>query len=357
MTRMRTTLGLLLTISLVACGNDPQGAGGGGGFGGMPPTLVEVATARQGGVADRFTVIGSLDADLEVVLVSEIAARIDALPFTEGEEVARGALIAQLDDDQLRAELSRAQAQVAQTRATFDRIQSVVNQNAGAPQDLDDARGNLAVAEADLALVRARLAKTQIRAPFDGVTGARLISPGTFVQPGEPITQIAQVDRLRVRFQAPERTLGRLTEGSRVEVRTTAYPDLVLTGEIDVIEPVLDSASRSAGVVSFVQNDGRRLRPGMSANVTVVLGERPDALTVPSEAIFFEGDQPYVYVVDADSTVQRTPVGLGTRLDADVEIVDGLNAGDEVVRAGHQKLFPGARVNPVHSQPRGEAGR
>jgi len=212
------------------------------------------------------------------------------------------------------------------------------------------------VAEADLALVRARLEKTRIRAPFAGVTGARRISPGTFVQPGTPITQLAQVDRLRVRFQAPERTLGQLSAGARVEVRTTAYPDLVLVGEIDVIEPVLDSASRSAGIVSFIENEGRRLRPGMSANVTVVLGERPDALVVPSESIFFEGQTPFVYVINADSTVQRTPVGLGTRLDADVEIVEGLAAGDRVVRAGHQKLFPGAKVNPVDSRAATGAG-
>jgi membrane fusion protein (multidrug efflux system) len=170
------------------------------------------------------------------------------------------------------------------------------------------------------------------------------------VQTGEAITQLAEIDRLRVRFQAPERTLSRLIHGARVEVRTTAYPDLVLTGQIDVIEPVLESESRSARIVSFVANQGGLLRPGMSADVTVVLGERLDVLTVPSESIFFEGQQAFVFVVNADSTVQRTPVGLGTRLDDVVEIVDGLHLGDDVIRAGHQKLFPGAKVNPVNSQ-------
>lgn len=342
-------VGSLVLMVLAGCGGGDGGAGG-GGFGGMPPTVVEVATVGRGGIADRFNVIGSLEADLEVTLVSEVAARVDRLPFEEGAPVKKGDLLAQLDDAQLRAERARAQARVDQAKSTFERIQKVVRQNAGALQDLDDARADLAVAEADLALVDARLQKTQIRAPFAGVTGARRISPGAFVQPGEEITQLAQIDRLRVRFRAPERTLDRLTHGARVEVRTTAFPDLVVRGAIDVIEPVLDTGSRSAGVVSFVENADRRLRPGMSADVTVVLGERPDALTVQSEAIFFEGQQAFVYVVGADSTVQRAPVALGTRRDADVEILDGLDEGARVVRAGHQKLFPGAKVSPVHSQ-------
>lgn len=342
---------LLLVVGMAGAGCGGDGAGGGRGGGGMPPLPVEVATVEATGVADRFRAVGSLEAELEVTVVSEIAAKVERLPFREGQEVEEGALLVQLDDQQLRAELARAEALVQRYRSTYERIRNVVERGAGSPQDLDDAEADLEVAEADLALVKARLDKTQIRAPFSGVTGARRISPGAFVRVGETITQLAQIDRLRVIFNAPERTLGRLDEGARVEVRTTAHPDLPLEGSIDVIEPVLATESRSARIVSHVDNRDGRLRPGMSADVTVTLGDRPQALTAPNEAIFFEGQQSFVYTIQPDSTVQRRSVALGTRLSDVVEIVGGVSAGDRVVRAGHQKLFPGAKVNPIEEPP------
>lgn len=317
---------------------------------------VEVATVQASGVADRFRAVGSLEAELEVVVVSEIAAKCVRVPFDEGGEVAAGALLAQLDDEQLQAELSRAEALVQRYRSTYERIRNIVERGAGSAQDLDDAAADLQVAEADLALVKARLTKTKIRAPFAGVTGARQVSPGAYLRVGQPITQLARVDRLRVIFSAPERTLGRLDEGARVEVTTIAYPDLVLEGSIDVIEPVLAAESRSARVVSYVDNQRGLLRPGMSADVTVILGDRPDALTVPNEAIFFEGQQSFVYSIQPDSTVMRQAVALGTRLSDVVEITSGVAAGDRVVRAGHQKLFPGAKVNPIEEAPASSDG-
>jgi membrane fusion protein (multidrug efflux system) len=265
------------------------------------------------------------------------------------QSCSRGELIARLDDVQALAEVKRSEAIVQQRRTSFERVQAIVRENAGAPQDLDDAEADLAVAEADLSVARSRLAKTRIEAPFRGVAGARLVSVGTYLRAGEPITELVQLDRLRVNFTAPERYLGRLQIGAPVQVRTSAYPDLVLQGTVDVINPVLDRTTRSARLVAHVDNPGRKLRPGMSAEVSVVLAERPEALTVPGEAVFFQGQQAFVYTVAADSSVALAPVWLGTRGAEFVEITKGLETGQIVVRTGHQKLFPGARVVPVSS--------
>ncbi|TMQ66887.1 MAG: efflux RND transporter periplasmic adaptor subunit [Candidatus Eisenbacteria bacterium] len=150
--------------------------------------------------------------------------------------------------------------------------------------------------------------------------------------------------------------LGKLKAGAPVSVSTTAYPGYALSGRIDVIDPVLDPETRSARVTARVRNPGGKFRPGMSANASVVLSERMNALTIPNEAVFAEGNQTLVYVVQADSTVSRRAVTLGTRLSDEVEVVQGLEPGQRVVVAGHQKLFETAKVIPIQSQGGGGAG-
>jgi membrane fusion protein, multidrug efflux system len=337
--------GALGAVVLTGCGRGKQESGG-GGFS-MPPMPVQVAEVTAGTVENRYSVVGTLEAVEAVTVVAEINSRVVALPFREGQPIARGALIAQLDDTELAAEVARAEAQVAQRRSSYDRIRTVADQGAGTPQDLDDADAVLKIATADLAMARARLAKTRITAPFAGTTGARKVSVGAYVNGGVAITDLARIDELRVAFTAPERMLGRLKQGSPVTVTTTAYPDHVVQGTIDVIDPSLDAGTRAAHIVARVTNPNGLLRPGMSADVSVVLESREQAMSVPSEAVFVQAGQPLVYVVQADSTVAPRPVRLGLRETDTVEILEGLAPGDRVVRAGHQKLFPGAKVLPL----------
>jgi membrane fusion protein (multidrug efflux system) len=341
----------VLTVSTAVVASCSQGGprAGGGGFS-MPPMPVETSVVSRERVFDRFEAVGSIEAIEAVQVVSEIDARVVAMPFREGQPVGKGTLLARLDDAQLKADFDRAAALRDQTEATFKRVKSVVEQGAGSAQDLDDAGAALKVAEANLALARTRLAKARIIAPFSGIVGSKRVSPGAYLRAGEVITDLAQVSELKVTFSAPERYLSKLKPGASVNVSTTAYGDYALVGRISVIDPVLDPATRTARVIARVRNPGGKFRPGMSANISAVLSERMDALTVPNEAVFAEGNQTLVYVVGPDSTVSRVPVTLGTRLSDVVEVVDGLKEGARVVRAGHQKLFEKAKVIPVQSE-------
>ncbi len=351
MVEIRKTSFAAFAITLLLLG----GCGGnkGGGRFAMPPMPVEVAQVRVQSVADRYEAVGTIEAIESITVVSEIDAAVVSLPFQEGRFIRRGELIAQLDDSQLAAELQRAEALHDQSHTSYERIKAVVDQKAGTPQDLDDAAAALKVADANLALARARFAKTRIVAPFDGIIGARNVSVGTFLRAGQSITELANIDEIRVDFSAPERYLSQLNDGAEATVSTTAYPGYSLKGKIIAIEPVLDAGTRSARVVARVANPGRKFRPGMSADVSVVLSQRPKAVTIPNEAVFANGNESFVFVVKPDSTAARVPVQLGTRLADVVEVVRGLSAGEEVVRAGHQKLFEGARVFPVTSRPAG----
>jgi membrane fusion protein (multidrug efflux system) len=310
---------------------------------------VEVADVTVQKIEDKFEAVGTIEALEAITVVSEIDAAVTALPFREGSYLQRGELIAQLDDAQLAAELSRNEALHAQSHSSYDRTKSVVDQKAGTPQDLDDAAAGLKVADANLAMAKARFAKTRIVAPFAGIVGSRKVSVGSFLRTGTPITELANIDEIRVFFSAPERFIPFLTRGADVAVSTSAYPGYEVRGKITAIEPVLDPGTRSARIVARVLNPGRKFRPGMSANVAAVLNSRSGALAIPSEAVFASGNQSFVFLVKPDSTVARTPITIGTRLVDVVEVVQGLAAGSRVVRAGHQKLFDGARVMPVTS--------
>lgn len=338
---------ILLTgaLTLAAAGCGTQQAGGGGFT--MPPMPVEVALASMQSVADKFEAVGTIEALEAISVVAEIDAAVVSLPFEEGGSVRKGQLIARLDDSQLKAEVDRAAAVRDQSQATYDRVKAVVEQKAAAPQDLDDALAALRVAEANLAAAKARFDKTRITAPFDGIVGARRVSVGAFLRAGETITDLANIDEIRVIFSAPERFLPQLTRGADVTIWTPAYPGHTHTGKIAVIEPVVDPATRTARIVARVPNPEGEFRPGMSANVAAELARRDSAITIPNEAIFANAGQMFVFLVNPDSTVARAAITVGTRLADVAEITAGLTPGSVVVRAGHQKLFDGARVMPI----------
>jgi membrane fusion protein (multidrug efflux system) len=346
--KIKFSFAIAVSLALLGYGCSKQEAGG-GGFS-MPPTPVEVALAQAQKISDRLEAVGTVEAAAAITVVSEIDAVVIRLPFEEGSALGRGALIAQLDDSQLAAELARAEALRAQGQATYDRIRTIVAQQAGAPQDLDDAAAALKVAEANLALAVARAAKTRISAPFAGIIGARQVSVGSFLRSGQAIGELVDIGEIRVKFSAPERFLSLLSRGAQVAVSTAAYPDHQATGEIIAVEPVLDAATRSARIVARVANPERKFLPGMSANVSVVLSERPEAITIPNEAVFASGNQSFVFALKPDSTVTRVALTLGMRLAEVVEVTQGLAPGVPVVRAGHQKLFEGAKVMPIAAQ-------
>ena len=313
----------------------------------MPPTPVEVAEVQSQTVRDQFRALGSIASQDQIEVVSELAGAVIDLPFAEGQAVPAGGLIARLDDREYRAENERAVAVRNQAKANFERAKTLSEQKAISEQSLEDATMALKVADASAALARARFDKTRVRAPFTGIAGRRRVSRGAYVRAGDVITDLARVDEMKVSFAAPERYLAQLKVGVPVEVTTPAFPHQPFPGRISVVDPMIDPQTRSVQVLAVIPNRQRLLRPGMSANLSVTFAERPGSLVVPDEAVFAEGNQSFVFVVGDSNKVERVAVTLGSRDSSRVEILSGLQAGQRIVRAGHQKLFPGAKVAPV----------
>jgi len=314
-----------------------------------PPVPVEVAEAARGDVKETLHALGTVEAEEQVKVTVEIAGIVRALPFEEGRLVRKGQTLAVLDDTELRAEARRAAALRDQARLTFARFEQLSQEKIASPQDRDNARAALQVAEANLGLAQARLSKTRVLAPFSGVVGSRLVSPGAYLRAGDASTELARIDTVKVAFAVPERHLADLRRGAGVTVTTVVFPGKQFTGTVNVLDPILDAGTRSARLSARIPNPQGELRPGMSADVTAVIAERMQAVTVPDEAVFAEGDRNFVFVVQPDSTVVRRPVKLGARQPGRVEVREGLKGGEKVVRAGHQKLFEGAKVSPVEA--------
>jgi len=336
---------IFVSIFLMSCSKKQQAAGG---FS-MPPMPVEVADVKVQKVADQFEAVGSIEAIESISVVSEIDGAVIKLPFEEGTFIKKGDLIAQLDDSQLAAEVKRSEALFEQSKSNYGRIKSIVDQKAGTQQDLDDANAALHVAEANLVLAKARFSKTRITAPFDGMIGARKVSVGTFLRTGQAITELANINEIRVNFSAPESFLSQLSRGAGVTVSSPVYKNHMVTGKIIVIEPVLNELTRNAKIIARVSNPGQKFLPGMSANVSAVLSEHANAVTIPNEAVFANGDQSFVFVVKPEGIVTKVPITLGLQLADVVEVTSGLENGMQVVKAGHQKLFEGAKIMPVNS--------
>jgi len=334
---------LLLSLTSISCSDDE---GAGQQFS-MPPMPAEVVSVKMRKMTDTFEAVGTIEAVEEITIVSEIDAVIKNLPFKEGSFVKEGDLVVQLDDSQLSAEFARAEALFIQSQSSYNRVKILSEKDLSTGQELDDAFALLKVAEANLEYARARLDKTKITVPFNGIIGTRKVSVGAFVRAGQVITELANLNNVRVLFSVPEKYLADLKTNAPIVIYSSVYPGYEVEGKIIAIEPILNSETRNVRVVGFVKNPGQKFRSGMSANIEVVLSERPNALIIPNQSVFANGNQTFVYVVQDDSSVAQVPVTLGLQLSDVVEVLKGLQHGMHVVQAGHQKLFPGAKVIPV----------
>ncbi|WP_165664549.1 efflux RND transporter periplasmic adaptor subunit [Metapseudomonas otitidis] len=308
--------------------------------------LVEVAEPQRALVRDELVTFGSLRSDESVTLRPEVDGRLARLHFREGEAVKAGDLLVSLDDAIARAELDQARANLDLAEKSYQRAQMLYKRGASNAQAQDEALSQQQAARASLALAQARLDKTQLRAPYDGVLGLRQVSPGDYLSAGQDIVNLEVLDPLKVDFRIPQKAVAQVQLGQAVEISVDAYPGERFQGRISALNPRLDEVGRSQAIRAEIANADRRLKPGQFVKVSVILAERPDALLVPEEAVIPVGRQLYVAVV-VDGKVARLPVRIGQRQRGLAEVVEGLAGDEQVITAGWQKAAPGQEVRTV----------
>jgi membrane fusion protein (multidrug efflux system) len=333
---------LILGVLLVgACRKgDPKAAGGGGGFPALP---VEVAAARQDTVVDAILATGEVEAIQSADLRPDVEGRIVELPMREGAEVGHGDALIRIDDQELKAQVARAEADRDLAEQALTRTKQLLDQNAASASDLERAEATARSNRASLDLLKLRLERTTVRAPFAGVLGQRFVSLGDYVTTSDKLVTIQTVDPERVSFTVPERYAGVVHRGQKVTFRVAAIPGEEFVGTVDFVSPAVQLPARTLLVKALVPNGARHLQTGMFAEARLATAVRPRAVVVPEESIVALQGSYFVWVVQGDKVARRA-VSLGVRSPGEVEISNGVDAGDQVVVGGLELLQDGAPV-------------
>jgi membrane fusion protein (multidrug efflux system) len=338
--RWRRGLLALAALGLAAgCGGREAGPGPGG-------FVVQVRTAevRRQPIEERVALVASLSANEMVEVRSRIAGSIEEIHFEEGEAVEAGRLLFRLDKEKLEASVREAEAHFNMARTTLDRARTMLDSRTISQQEYDQNRATFEANQATLELMRQQLKDSFIRAPFDGIMGARRVSLGQVVAAQTLLGTLVDTDPIKVECRVPERFSGQLAAGQSIEFRVAAYPGEGFRGEVYFIDPVVDLNTRTVLVKARAPNGDGRLRPGMFGNLDLILRVKGDALVIPESALVLQSDQALVYRVDGENQVERMRVRVGERRPGWVEIVEGVQEGDRVVVEGTQKVQPGVHV-------------
>lgn len=370
------------TAGNAAPGRPGGGPGMGPGGGGRQPMTVELADVARAPVAEQITVVGNLVGAATVEVVSKVSGRLLTVNVRIGDRVRQGALIAQVEDREIREQVKQAEASFDVAQATIrqreadmkfaetnlERSRSLFNRQLLPQQTLDDAeaRHQAAVAQLDLARaqfqqararleeLRITLGNTRILSPVDGFVGKRNVDPGAYVSPNVPVASVVDIGIVRLVAPLVERDMRRVTTGAPAAVDVDAFPGETFTGRVARVAPVFDPATRTASMEIEVPNSDFRLKPGMYARVRLTVDQRPNALVVPRNALVDVEGKRGVFVLDGENRrAQFRAVEVGIQDDARAEITSGLREQEKVITTGAAALRDG---DPVLLPGQGPAG-
>lgn len=318
---------------------------------------VEVTAVERRDLVETLDVVGSLAANESAEIRPEVAGLVREILFEEGQTVKRGQVLLRIDDAELRAQYAQVEARHRLAQLNVQRSENLSETRTIPQSETDRARSEFAGAQAELALLRTRLEKTEVKAPFDGIVGSRTISPGDYVNTATVVTTLNDLSRLKVDFQVPERFLEKVQAGTmfRVRSRTLAAEEAAeIRGEVYFVSSVIDRNTRSSEVKGVLDKPPPVLKPGMFANIELVLEVRKGALTVPEGSILISPTGSQVVAVreqNGEKVADFVPVQLGMRAKGLVEVtpLKGQLAAEESVVAsgvGALILYQGAKLDP-----------
>lgn len=312
------------------------------------PLPVSTVTVTPSPLAETISSTGTLLAEESVELQAEINGKVSGISFKEGVHVRKGELLVKLNDADLLASRARAHYRRELAQLREQRFAKLLKQGVARQEEYDTALNELNVQEAEIDLINAQIAKTEIRAPFDGVVGLRFVSEGAYVSAATRVATLQRLDRLKVDFSVPEKYAVRLRAGSPITFVVAGASERFV-GEIYAVEPRIDVATRTVLVRAVCPNQHGKVLPGAFASIELTLGQLKDAILIPSVAVVPGLDEKNVYVL-IEGKAERRPVQTGTRLQSSVQILSGLAPGEVVITSGLSQMRPGLSVRARDSE-------
>ena len=353
--RAALALPTLALLALAGCskGGPVTGNPGGPGDrplgrGGPPPAEVLVARGEVRPFGTALEAVGTALARESVDITSKVANTVTAIRFQEGQRVAAGTVLVELDRAQAAAALAEAEAALAESRNQFNRGRDLSVTQALSRAQLDQLETAVKTGEARVAAARSRLNDTVIRAPFAGRTGLRRVSLGGLVSPGAVVTTLDDSSVIKLEFTVPQSFLGSLEPGLAIEARADGFGERVFKGALTTLDSRIDPVTRSIAVRAELPNADGAIKPGLFMTVRLTARTAP-TLMIPEEALVPEQGRTYVFVV-RDGKAQRLEVTTGGREPGSVAVLSGLTAADTLVVEGTQRVRDGGAVL---AKPRG----
>jgi membrane fusion protein (multidrug efflux system) len=306
---------------------------------------VEAAILKPGTISRRITTVGKLRANESVTLRSEMPGRIREIAFREGSLVKKGDVLIRFEDEELQAELEKAEADVEYRQVRFERFETLQVQGLGRGTEYDQERGLLNIAKAQVDVARARLAKATLYAPFDGKIGLiqEGVNVGAIVDGNRELVTLVDSNPMKIDFKVPEKFIHDIGAGQTAEVTLGSLPGESFQATVEAIDSKVDPHTHSIAVLALVPNEDEKLQPGLFASISLIVGVKTDALLLPESALGREGDIEYVWVA-TNGKAGRKRVLTGTKENGNVEITAGLHPGEIVVTSGQLKLGEGMAV-------------
>lgn len=303
---------------------------------------VTVYIVRPQRLTNAITVSGTVLPNEAIAVRSEIAGKIRQIAFHEGQAVSKGQLLVKIDDTELQAQLRKVEYQKSLAEKKEYRQRLLLQKEAISEQEYDIVRTELQTLEAEIALLKAQIAKTEIRAPFDGVIGLRNVSIGSYITPSDVLTTLQDIDTMKVEFAIPEK-YHRMVKPGNLVYFTVEGLEKEFKATIYAIDPHIDPESRSLQIRARLPNPSGTLLPGAFAQVRVILENIPSAIMVPSEAIVPTAEGMTVYLYRSGKAVAQ-PITIGIRTDRAVQILSGIQPGDTVITTGLLQIRSGSDV-------------
>lgn len=326
-----------------------RGPGGPGG----PPAVI-TARVQESEFAAAVEALGTAKANEAIDITAKVSNRVTAIHFREGQVVKKGEVLLELDADEARADLQVAESALGESRSQVNRSRELALTKALSAQQMEQLEATMQANEARVAAARARLNELIIRAPFSGRVGLRNVSVGGLVGPGTVITTLDDTSVMKLDFAVPETFLQSLDVGLPVEAKSAAYTEQTFTGRVLSVGTRVDPVTRAVTVRAQVPNRDGKLKPGMFMTVRLLHG-RGKTMVLPEQALVPERDKQFVFGV-RDGKAVKTEIVVGRRRPGEVEVLQGLSVGDEVIIEGTQKVRDGVAVRIAPSGESVEGG-